>query len=57
MEGTGTKLTIENCYGKYTVESSGDDLNIQEHFDNLIIPCLLAAGFNREVIATYLEEK
>lgn len=49
-----TKITIEDQYGRYLVELNKDDLNIQEVFEELIVPALLACGFSSETINKYL---
>lgn len=49
-----TKITLENVYGKYTVEIPDKDLTVASMFDYLIIPVLLASGYAEESIEKYL---
>lgn len=47
---TGTKIVLTNEYGEYSVSSVKSDLTINEAFDLLIVPALLAAGYSKELI-------
>ena len=49
-----TTLTLENGYGKYTVEIPEMDLSIASMFDLLVIPVLLASGYAEGSIENYL---
>ena len=50
-----TKLTLENIYGKYTIEVPDDNMAMQKVVDDLIIPVLLAAGFHPKTIEEYIK--
>jgi len=43
---TMTKITLENCYGKFSVESNLDDMDINNIMESLVQPLLLAAGYS-----------
>lgn len=45
-----TKITLENCYGKYSVEVEEDDLRLDEVINQLIEPVLLGATYSRKNI-------
>jgi hypothetical protein len=49
--------TNNKDYPAVSVEVSKDDLNIVDIFDDLIIPALLGAGYQRETIDNYLDNK
>ena len=49
------KLTLES-YGKLvSIETESDDLTIDEVFEELVEPAVLAAGFQRKSIDNYYE--
>jgi hypothetical protein len=50
----GTKITLENEYGKYEVEVKDEGMNIGEVLDKLFIPVLLAAGYSERTIEAYI---
>lgn len=54
---TGTKLTLENDYGTYSVGINKQDLTIGSMFEDLVIPVLLAAGYQQESIDNCLGEE
>lgn len=39
-----------------SIEVPGDDMNINEFFNNLIIPALKASGYNQDTINAYLDQ-
>lgn len=49
-----TTLTLENQYGKYTIEVNKTDLSIDQLFEELIDPMLHAMGYAQETIDEYL---
>lgn len=51
-----TKITVENCYGKYSVESDKDDMNMQEMLELLVRPALRCVGYSDKTIDEYLNE-
>lgn len=51
-----TKITLKNEYGEYSVSANRSDLAIDEAFEILIIPVLLASGYSKELIDEYLAQ-
>lgn len=49
-----TKVTIENEFGKYTVEVDKDDMNLSELLDQLVLPALLSVGYHRSTLDKYI---
>ena len=49
------KIVLENENGIYTIESKDIYMHINEHFNHLIIPVLLAAGFSPNNIKEAME--
>ena len=49
------KITLEDEYGTYSVETTQDPVTIDQIFEGLIIPVLLAAGFGEGTINDYLD--
>ena len=45
-----TKLTLENCYGVYSVEIPEEDFTVEDVVDELMVPVLLSAGYSRNGI-------
>lgn len=45
-----TKITLKDAYGEYNIEVPRTDLSIDEVFDDLVRPVLLAAGYSKEII-------
>ena len=50
-----TKITIENEFGTYTVETKRNIQFIEEYFLVLIIPALCAASFTEETVYDCIE--
>ena len=50
-----TKLVLSNDHGEVSIEANNTGLNIQEMFELLIIPLLLAATYPQSVIDGYLD--
>ena len=50
MNENRTTLTLKNNYGEYSVTVNKVDFGIQTMFDELVLPVLLASGYNREGI-------
>lgn len=44
------KITLENYDSKASVEVKREDLNVGEVFEELIVPVLLAVGFDKKII-------
>lgn len=55
MKEPKTKITLENQYGTFTVETKEHEITLVEVFENLIIPVLLSAGYHNESIKDYLK--
>ena len=51
-----TKLTLENQYGKYSVEVPDDDLPLSTIMQSLFVPVLLSASYNYNNIAEWFPE-
>ena len=49
------KITLEDEYGVYAIETTQCPVTIDQIFDTLIIPALLAAGFGEGTINDYLD--
>ena len=49
------KITLEDAHGTYSIETVDEPVTIDEIFETLIIPALLAAGFNIETINDFLD--
>jgi len=45
-----TKITLEICYGTYSISVPKDDLDIYEIGDELLIPLSWAAGVHPDVV-------
>jgi len=54
MNNQCTKMTLANEYGEYSAASFKADMTIDDTFDLLVIPLLLAAGYTKEIIDGYL---
>ena len=50
------KITIQQYDTIATVEVKGNDLTISDCFDDLIVPALLAIGYNQSIINECLRE-
>lgn len=48
-----TRVTIENEYGKYSVEIPNRDATLDEVMNWAILPALKAAGYNSEAVDEY----
>ena len=51
-----TSITLENCYGKYTVEIDRDDMDMEETVCLLVRPVILAAGYTEANVNDWIEE-
>lgn len=49
-----TKLTLETADGVVSIEVNKIDLTVTEMFDEMIIPILLGATYQKRSIAQYL---
>lgn len=49
-----SKITLENENGVYSIQCCDEQLKIDDVFDYLIIPMLLAAGYHPETINRYI---
>ena len=49
-----TEITLRNKYGEYTVRVLRDDMLIGELFDDVVVPVMLAAGYQRESLDNWL---
>ena len=49
------KITLEDEYGVYAIETTQCPVTIGQIFDTLIIPALLAAGFSDGTINDFLD--
>jgi hypothetical protein len=47
-------IEITNQHGTYLVSSNEDLAALDDYFECLIIPALLAAGFSKKLIGSYL---
>ena len=47
-------LTLENDYGKYSVEIKGSDQTLDDLFEQAIEPLLVAIGYSKDSIDKYL---
>ena len=54
---TNAKITLENEYGVYSVETFKSTDGIDSMFENLIAPLLLAAGYHPETIRDQFEHE
>lgn len=52
-ENEKTTITLENCYGEYSIKLNESDLDIHETMDRLIKPLLVAAGFSEQTVDEY----
>jgi len=50
-----TSISIENQYGKYTIETNKVDLDIHTMIEELIKPVLLACGYHSKMIEEIFE--
>ena len=55
MEITTTILTIENNYGKCSIEANKTDMSLGDLMEDLIVPLLLAAGYGQGTIDSYID--
>lgn len=53
------RLTLEQPSYKRTViiEEDGDDLSLDDVFQKLVEPAIVALGFSQEVVSAYIEGK
>ena len=56
LERPVTRLTLETCYGKVSVEVKEDDLNIEDLWRTVIEPLLLGAGYAESTIKSLFDE-
>ena len=49
------KITLEDEHGTYSIETVDEPVTIDQIFETLIIPALLAAGFGEGTINDYLD--
>ena len=49
-----TKITLEDQYGKYTVEVKQDDMPLDDLIEHLVRPLLIVTGYNEETIKKHL---
>jgi hypothetical protein len=50
------KITLETTNKKVEIENKGDDLAIDDIFEALVIPALLALEYQKESIINYFKE-
>ena len=50
-----TKITIENNYGIYSIESKETDLTFNDLWECVVMPVILAAGYSKELIDGYFD--
>ena len=50
-----TKITIETCYNKCTVEVPEDDMCFGDIIDNLFVPAALGVGYMPGTIKDFIE--
>ena len=50
----GTKITIENIYGVYSVETADRDLTFDALVETLIEPVCLAMGYHPDTVKEFL---
>jgi len=50
-----TAVTISNCFGDYSIEIKDTDMTVDQMFEELIIPVMLAAGYQAKSIEDYLD--
>lgn len=48
-----TRITLKDENGTYLVESAQDFITIDDVFEQLVEPLLLAAGYSQELIDSY----
>lgn len=53
-DGLGTELRLSNENGEYSIRLRIIEMNIQDVFENLVVPVLLAAGYSNDAINAYL---
>jgi hypothetical protein len=51
----GSRITLENEYGTYSISTHSSDMDIVEIFNTLIIPLLKAAGYAEKTVEDYLD--
>jgi len=56
LEPTELDQSPQNLHPRVTIETCYDDMNIEEIFENLIVPAVLGIGYQRETINKYLGE-
>ena len=49
-----TEITLRNKYGEYTIRVPQGDMLIGELFDDVVVPVMLAAGYQRESLDNWL---
>jgi hypothetical protein len=54
--GKDKKITMSNRHGVYTIEPANCGDHISDYIDQLIIPVLLAAGFQKETVEEYFAD-
>jgi len=54
-EKESTSITLQNCYGEYTIKINDTDMDISSVLINLVVPVLLAAGYHRNSVKEYIE--
>ena len=52
-----TTISLNDGYGSYTVEVDKVDMSMDEVFQELVIPVLLASGYQRENINQWITEE
>lgn len=45
-----TRITLETCYGTYTIEVPDDDLTTSDIVGSLVEPVLKAAGYAEQAV-------
>lgn len=45
-----TSIALKNCYGEYTIICKDTDMCLTDLVQNLVIPVLYAAGYQKENI-------
>lgn len=52
-----TKLTLETKYGRVTVESVRDDMNLVDFIEFIVEPLLLGAGYHPDSVKEVLHDE
>jgi len=52
-----SKISLTDEYGTYTIDCFDELSTLTDMFERLVIPVLVAAGFSRESINAYMDNK